>query len=514
MRSRAWRLFAALIFALPLLRTPAPAAEPVPDAATIRAKVRAAVGDLPDAYRETDETTSSTGTTTVEHDFRRGKDVRFTYDAGRFHTEHGIFHAVAWHMNDNGQVVIDEPDPGEATAERVTTTVTAVHTPVEGYVIATLNARGQGTKDYVDAAAWQYVRRERIGPRGAIVATYDDIRADHGRTFAHHVHVDNGAAHTTSDLRIVEYVSGDVDPKDVAMPKPRRALVEFPPGVSSVDLPTRFGDSHVYVRVNINGRGLDFVLDSGASGITIDRGVARELGLPEFDKHSAVTAGRYETARTIIPEMRVGELVMHDVAVQEVPQGWNTADGVKEVGLLGFDFLAELGVTLDYEHQRVTVVPSERYVSPNDPHTIPIDVRIGSGQPLATVSLNGALGERWILDTGGAGTFLIFDYFARRHPEALHDVGAGLMRRTPEIRGIGGAVEARPYQIASIKLGNVNFADFVGYVIPPGAAYAQRSDGLIGTEFLKLFTLGFDYANSRIYLVPNKNGRAAMGIKS
>ena len=31
---------------------------------------------------------------------------------------------------------------------------------------------------------------------------------------------------------------------------------------------------------------------------------------------------------------------------------------VKVVGLLGFDFLAELGVTIDYERKRVTVVPA------------------------------------------------------------------------------------------------------------------------------------------------------------
>jgi predicted aspartyl protease len=515
MRSRAWRLVGALILAFPLTGAPAAAApaDPVADAAAIRAKVRAAAGDLPAAYRETDETTTSTGTTTVEHDYRRGKDVRFTYDTGRFPTERGIYRALAWHMNDNGQVVVDQPDPGEAAPEPTTTTVTAIRAPVAGYLIATLNARGYGVKEYVDGTSWQFVRRERVSPNGSLVATYDDVRADHGRTFPHHVHVENGVARTSSDTRIVEYLPDEVGADEVAVPQPRRALVTFPPGVSRVELPARFGSSHIIVRVNVGGRGLDFVLDSGASGITIDSNVARELGLPEFDKHSAVTAGRYETARTIVPEMRIGDLVMRDVAVQEVPQGWNTADGVKEVGLLGFDFLAELGVTIDYEHQRVTVVPSAQYVPPADPHTIPLDVRVGTGQPLATVVLNGALGERWILDTGGAGTFLIFDYFARRHPEALRDAGAGGVQHTFRIRGIGGDVPAQAYQIESLKLGSVDFADFVGFVVAPGGSYAQNADGLVGTEFLKLFTLGFDYASSRVYLVPNNAGRLAMGIK-
>ncbi|HTJ27533.1 MAG TPA: retropepsin-like aspartic protease, partial [Candidatus Limnocylindria bacterium] len=130
---------------------------------------------------------------------------------------------------------------------------------------------------------------------------------------------------------------------ELAIAPPRRMLVTFPAGVHSVVLPTTFQgyqQSRIDVRVTINGRGLDFVLDTGASGITLDATVAKQLGLPAYDTHSTTTAGRYATARTIVPEMRVGDLTMHDVAVQLIPQGWNVGSEVKEVGLLGFDFLA------------------------------------------------------------------------------------------------------------------------------------------------------------------------------
>jgi hypothetical protein len=67
-------------------------------------------------------------------------------------------------------------------------------------------------------------------------------------------------------------------------------------------------------------------------------------------------------------------------------------------------------------------------------------------------------------------------------------------------------------QIASLKLGNVNFTGFTAYRVVGRGTYAQNDDGIVGVEFLRLFTLGFDYAHSRIYLVPNSSGRAAMGI--
>jgi len=515
MTNESGRLMAALgIPVLLLLGTPALAAdESIPDIATIRENIRAAAGPVPAVYREIDQMLTSNGTVTIEHDYVNGADRRYTFDTGRFHTERGVDGREAWHMNDNGQVIIDQPDPGLATREQMTTSVTAVRVPVEGYAIATLNAQGHGTKEYVDAAKWRVVRREQITVNGTIVTTYDDVRLDHGRTFAHSAHTDNGYAHTTTDLSVTDYEPDDVAATDVAMPKPRRALVEFPAGVSSVELPANFGRNHIYVRVTVDGRGLDFVLDSGASGITIDTTVARELGLPEFQKRSAVTAGRYTTARTIVPEMHVGSLVMRDVAVQEVPQGWKTGEDVKEVGLLGFDFLAELGVTIDYEHQRVTVVPGANYVAPDDPHAIPLDVRLGAGQPRTTLTLNGALGERWIVDTGGATTVIVFDYFARRHPEALHGEGGTDDGRRLHLYGIGGDIEAEPLQIASFKLANVNFTGFTAYRVTGRGTYAQNDDGIVGVDFLRLFTLGFDYAHSRIYLVPNSSGRAAMGIE-
>ena len=514
MKNRVWRFVAALIFPFLVLSSGAAgAADPLPDAPTIRAKIRAAEGPTRETFRETDETVQSNGTTTVEHDFTRGDDYRYVFDTGPFHTEHGFFHGDAWSMNDNGQVVMDEPDPGQAVPDKTTTTVAAIHAPVEGFTITTLNARGYGLKEYVDGTSWHVVRRERLTANGTIVRTYDDIREDHGRTFAHHIHVENGYAHTTSDLRITEYLPDQVAESDVAIPNPRRALVIFPDNAKSVDLPTTFDDSHVFVRVNVGNRGLDFVLDSGAGEITIDSDVARELGLPEYQKRSTVTAGRYTTYRTIVPEMRIGALVLRNVAVQVVPQGWQSSAGAKAVGLLGFDFLAELGVTIDYEHKRVSVMPGATYSAPIDPYAIPVDVRIGSGQPYASVWVNGALGERWVVDTGGAGTFMIFDYFARRYPKAVRDGGAGGNARYQTFVGIGGDIGAKPYQITSLKFATIDFVDFVGYRVTDSRAYAENADGLIGSAFLKLFTLGIDYMHSRLYLVPNTWGRKALGIK-
>ncbi len=108
---------------------------------------------------------------------------------------------------------------------------------------------------------------------------------------------------------------------------------------------------------------------------------------------------------------------------------------------------------------------------------------------------------------------MIFDAFARKHPEALTDEGGGGDARYMSFNGIGGDIETRPYQLASVRIGSLNFVDFVGYLVTAKHSYAGDIDGIIGVDFLRLFDVGLDYASSRVYLVPNALGRRAMGIK-
>lgn len=498
------RVAVVLAAAVALVGAAPPDGSSVPDSATIRDKVAAVAGPVPNTWHEIDETVSSDGTTTVEHDYVRGDDFRYVFGDGPYHSEYGLSKGQHWHQNENGQTVLDQPDPGLASdSDEETTTVRRVQTPVDAYVIETLNKAGYGTRQYVDPTLWRTVRRERLTANGTITTTYDDFRLEGGRTFAHHYHVDDRIDRTTEDTRIVAYDRDPVSEAEVAIPPPRRALVEFPAGVHRVTLPTQFLDSDIVLRVTINGRGLDFVLDTGASGILIDNDVAKQLGLTLHAPHSQVTAQRYTAAETIVPEMHVGALTMHDVVVDVAPNGWQEGPYVRAVGLMGFDFLAELGVRLDYQRQQVVVVPGSEFVPPNDPRTVPIDVRVGDGELNASVSVNGVLGEHWLLDTGADATFLIFDAFARRHPEAMRDEHNQGRYSTPvSFSGVGGEFDTRPYDIAKLQLGNLVFTDFIGYRVTEKGAYDWDSDGLIGTHFLRLFIVDIDYLDSRVYLTP------------
>jgi predicted aspartyl protease len=499
---------AALLVTLPALR--ARADDALPSAAEIRANVRAAAHE-PNAYRETIVTTSSDGTETTERQLVRGADERTIDDSPPFHAEAGVVNGQHWLQDENGVTLDDRADPGRANKEPVTTTVARVRAPADAYAIATLNAKGFGRKELVDAATWHVLRRERIVATGTITTTYDDVRDDQGRVFAHRWHVDNKIAQTTSDSRVTEYVPGAVSDAELARPPSRRALVAFPDGVTSVELTADFAD-HVYVPVRVGDTEVDFVLDSGASGIVVDTNVAKRAGLRLYGEHAHVVAGRATYARAVAPDLRVGPLAMRDVMVGVIPLGWTGKRGGRIGGLLGFDFLAQLGVTIDYAQRRVTVVPGSTYVPPSGPQTTALTARFGRGIPLVTASFDGAVAERMGLDTGANGSFLLFDYFMRANPSALPAGPVAGFGDPGGHTGVGGAFSTSPVVVGSIQLGPFSLPAIVGSRVTSERSYAQDIDGVIGAQVLRWFTVGFDYAHERVYLTPNAEGRAKLGL--
>jgi len=503
------QLLVLFAFAAALLVAPRADAQTVPSVDALRAKIAAATGSAPAAMREVLRVTSSSGIGEREI-LRSGDDFRQNDGTGPYATASGSYGGQAWHQNANGQVVLDEPDPGVAAGEALTTTVSRVATPVNAYVIAELNRAGFGTKTYVDPATFHVVRVEKISAAQTEVTAYDDFRTLDGYTSARHWKVTDGHEEDALDERVVSLTSRPIAKADLDIPNPRRALVEFPPGKTSVELPVTFHNDEFYVRVVINGRGLDFLLDTGAAGIIIYNDVIAKLGLHELARGvNAANAGRFTEVTAVVPEMDVGELKMRDVVVQSAPGLPDDTADVHVAGLLGFDFIAELMLRLDYERGRVTALENGSPGLSPTVKRVTLDVRLGEQVPETTVTINGYPGEHFLVDTGNEGGLLIFDRYARRNPHALVDTGnANDEERTATFGyGVGGKLAIKPYKLQKVQMAHATFANFYGYLVEQRAAYSGAdSDGLIGTTFLRNFTVWIDYVNSEILLVLNANG--------
>ncbi len=465
--------------------------------------IKTATGVVPASETVTTSFTRNgvTGTEVSEHS---GKDFRDDVSLGPIHTARGSFGGVAWRQNANGETIVNASQPAEPVNEATTSVVAHVTTPTELYVISRLTSQGHGVKEYVDPSTWHVVRLDQISATETTTTIYSDFRSTAGFTRAWHRNSSDGHAENTVDARITSDDAGPIPGDRLAIPKDARTLVAFPDGQTSVKLPVRYLDQFgkFVVRVMVGGRGLDFLLDSGASGIVIDRDVAQSLGLKEYDTYSsAANAGRYVGTTTIVPAMAIGDLTMHDVVVSTTPNLGIGGEDFKVVGLLGFDFIRSVALKLDYANGTVTADLPSNFSPPISGHRIDIDVRLGSLTPETSVTINGAVGTRFTLDTGGVGALMITDYFRRRYPDAVVDERR--QSQTMQFRGVGGGFQAKSITLAEYDIGGTPFVHSGAFVIASTTSYGRDEDGIIGPDLLRIFTVYLDYADAKIYFVPN-----------
>jgi len=193
---------------------------------------------------------------------------------------------------------------------------------------------------------------------------------------------------------------------------------------------------------------------------------------------------------------------MHDVVASVVPLGMGRKP-TDPAGLLGFDFLAELAVRIDYEHQRVLAMDPRSY-EPRAERTYRRS-RFGlAPSPDGHANLGGAISQRLIVDTGSPSALLLFDYFSRRHGDVLRfPLDDIVLSSDPAARtslGIGGDFQSRPFRMRYVGLGHFSIAGLVADTVTSRGAYPQDDDGLIGSDLLQFFTVDLDYAAGRIFL--------------
>jgi hypothetical protein len=474
-----------------------------------------------------------------------GDDFKRTENAGPLSTQNGRIGGVSWEHTENGITVIGGGVHHEAEAFDASLRGAAagkpgdavkllgeVTTPVTAYVVEVRPPGDPPTWLFYDKSSGLLVRRESIDEGVRTTATYGDFKTFSAAVVATTVKRTNGdpsydSLSTLASLRL----DVPVPRSELNIPATRQGLVEFPPGVTSVRLPAslplpgsapRLLDKDntisrsalrrsISVRVNINGRGLDFILDSGASGILIDKDVADSLGLKRYGVSGQELQGHADASRVVVPEMRIGDLTMKNIVAYSVGFEDRPADTEKVVGLLGFDFIASVGLKVDWDKGELTAFAPGAMSIPENGIAVPIN--LDDRVPDISVSVGDAQSDHFILDTG-AEDVIIFPGFAAQHRAELADQGLGSTVQhvygDSYIGVVGGAAKVYPVQVKRFVFG-VAFNKFLVDVVDPSSQFQfQDTDGLVGWPFFHYFNLYFDYANSRIVLEPDGDFRKAV----
>ncbi len=481
------------------------------DETTLRQHMIMAEGKPPDSYRETISVSSTTAGDFSQRELHRGLDYKTFYGSGPFSYQRGRFEGREWDSDRNGLTIIHDPAAEFGRTEKRTVIVERVHSPFEAWKMSSLNAQKVGSIEYIDARAFTLRREEQIFLTKTETTDFDDFKTAGGYTFPSHWKKTDKDGREKVESRITSFESGQVSDASLAIPASRN-LVEFPASIASINLPTtifRFrsttmhhrsgrlthgfptGMPYIVVHAMVGPRAVEFLLDSGSDAIVLDSEAVKGLGL--------ATQGQL----ALVPEMRIGDLSMRGTVVRVGNVNWtlgnNTGD-THVVGYLGYDFLRSVGLTINYQDRRITAFPAGSYQPPvMTPDSDILPIRLAEHVPATSATINGASADQMVIDTAGSSLFLLFDYFRGRNPQAF----------TPEValrlgisRG-GSTLNAEALRLREVQIGRYHLRNYDAYATLSDVDYPDDCDGVIGPSFLQHFTVGFDYAGGKMYLVHN-----------
>lgn len=494
-------------------------------------------------------------------DVASGQDYRWRTDLGMISWEAGRSAGQLWRRNENGLVITLRD---EARAEADTRSVGdygryapsqmrllgEVAGPPAAYVVETTTEYASPKWLFFDKRTGLLVRVEVPHNTSRDTYTYDDFRKTGNFQNSWHEHVTDGITSNDWDFVTTSLTyNGAVTPADTAMPDANTTLLQFPAGSNAVQLPSKItdakghtkiisvetsshditsngdmstsyavqtkGDAKVLIQLTIDGRGYDFFLDSGASGIFMDSDLAQKLGLKSFGPVQRTPFGSWAPGYAVIPKLNAGPVSMNNVIVHTLP-GWhdNSRVGADVVGLVGFDFLANAVLSIDYEKGVVTAVNPFFFVPPADAYAIP--VTLDEGVPSIAVQIGQTSSHHFILDTGSNESWLSKS-FALAHPSDIKDQGRGVNADRIWLPWIqfetvrGGTFTARATEVKNLTVSGVSLDEWLMLMDPTDAFELNNDDGLIGYDFLKFFTVFLDYPHSQVFLLPNSAARARGG---
>lgn len=513
---------AALLFTLSALTRAAQAEGPPrglgPTTVTLGdviAAERRAAGPAAVAYVQTWRFEESGQTGTIRY-VERGREYRATLSLGVFESGFGWRAGRAWQQNANGQTSFGEPDAiGDTTDRSTETTELAsrgkllgeVLHPCACYVVEFHRLSGGPNWAFFERASGRLARVERDAGDRRLVITLDDFRTSAGSTQAWHIHSSVGDSETDADAVLTSLEPRtNIPDADLDMPGDRRELAEFPPGVTRVAVPAQFIDDQIFIRLHLQGRDADFLLDSGASMILLDRGIAQGRGI--FPPGTSAADMRLANRRhqVVIPELGAGVMRMHNVVAESLPFNYQVDPTMQVAGIVGFDFFDSAVVHIDYYHHQVELFDRKTFTGPPGEYA-ELSVALEDGVPMAPARIGDSVGTRFLIDTGSVALF-VFPHFSKTHRDDLWDQGRGniINRNYPYVRygGVGGGIRSQAVEVAHFTFGIGRFNHFIVEKTEDDDPFGLGDiDGLIGYPLLRFYDLYFDYKNSRVILQPN-----------
>ena len=248
---------------------------------------------------------------------------------------------------------------------------------------------------------------------------------------------------------------------------------------------------------------LNFILDTGSGGISMDSSTCAELHIATIPTDTTITGitGVHKVPFIFdqvlhLPGLDVPHMNFHvnDYSVL------SSVYGEKIDGVIGYSFLSKYIVKVDFDSTVIEVYSPGDMKYASGSHTLrPIFTTI----PIQWLRLKDARKKEFnfYFDTGAGLCFLMSEQFAQ-------DSSILLKRRKPVVtqaEGIGGRLQMRLTVIKQLRIGPYNFFNVPTYLYSDSFNVTSYPfvGGLVGNDLMRRFNLVLNYNRHEINIIPN-----------
>ena len=248
---------------------------------------------------------------------------------------------------------------------------------------------------------------------------------------------------------------------------------------------------------------LNFILDTGSGGISLDSSTTALLQIPliKTDKTIRGIAGLKKVDFAMDHSLHfLGLTVDHlDFHINDYDL-LTSVYGVKIDGIIGYSFLRRYIVRLDYDNNKVEIYSAGTFKYPRGGQLLKPNFTT-LPQQLAIIQDSREVLDRFIFDTGAGLCFLL----SRDFTEDSSIFKTNRRFFTTQAEGLGGKKQMELTVVKSVKIGPYKFRNVPVHVFDDTYNVSNYPvlGGILGNDLLRRFNVILNYPEQSIHIKPN-----------
>lgn len=250
---------------------------------------------------------------------------------------------------------------------------------------------------------------------------------------------------------------------------------------------------------------LNFILDTGSGGISLDSSTCNEFNISKVASDTTITGiGGIRKVPFVfdetlyLPGLEVKHLNFHVNDYQVL----SSVYGEKIDGIIGYSFFSRYIVAINFDSSYIEVYNPGKIKYPQGGTVLhPVFTAL----PIQWINFKERkkMGYNFYFDSGAGLCFLLSEQFAE-------DSAILMSKRKPVItqaQGLGGRLQMRLTVVKEVKIGPYRFHQVPTYLYNDeyNVTSFPFTGGLVGIDLLRRFNMVLNYPKREIHLVPNSH---------